>query len=204
MHSPSAAHDTRARTPLRPRLGVLLSGGGRTLVNLIERIKERRLDAEIACVIADRPQALGLVRAQEAGIQHACLKDNAAIWSMLDKARVDLVLLCGYLRLLPIQRGYEGRELNIHPSLLPAHGGKGMHGHHVHEAVLAAKDQESGCTVHVCTDEYDRGPIVLQQRVPVLPIDTVDSLAARVFAAECEAYPKAIELRWQQLQQARS
>jgi len=204
MHSPSAAHDTRARTPLRPRLGVLLSGGGRTLVNLIERIKERRLDADIACVIADRPQALGLVRAQEAGIEHACLKDNHDIWSMLDTARVDLVLLCGYLRLLPIQRGYEGRVLNIHPSLLPAHGGKGMHGHHVHEAVLAAKDQESGCTVHVCTDEYDLGPIVMQQRVPVLPMDTTDSLAARVFAAECEAYPKAIELRWQQLQQARS
>ncbi len=204
MHSPSAAHDNQARTHLRPRLGVLLSGGGRTLVNLIERIQAHRLDAEIACVIADRPQALGLVRAQEAGIEHACLKDNQAIWAMLDKARVDLVLLCGYLRLLPIQRGYEGRVLNIHPSLLPAHGGKGMHGHHVHEAVLAAKDAESGCTVHVCTDEYDLGPIVLQQRVPVLPMDTTDSLAARVFAAECEAYPKAIELRWQQLQQARS
>jgi phosphoribosylglycinamide formyltransferase 1 len=188
-----------ARHEVRPRLAVLLSGGGRTLVNLVERIRDGRLAARIACVMADRPQALGLVRAQEAGIDNECLRDNAAIWDRVRRARADLVLLCGYLRLLPIDPQFQGRVLNIHPSLLPAHGGKGMHGHHVHEAVLAAKDAESGCTVHVCTDEYDRGPIVLQQRVPVLPIDTPDSLAARVFAAECEAYPQAIEKRWREI-----
>lgn len=189
-----------ADTRRAPRLGVLLSGGGRTLVNLADRIRDGRLAAEIVCVIADRPQALGLARAEERGIRAECLRDNAAIWARLRAAKVDLVLLCGYLRLLPIDREFAGRVLNIHPSLLPAHGGKGMHGHHVHEAVLAARDAESGCTVHVCTDEYDRGPIVLQQRVPVLPIDTPDSLAARVFAAECEAYPLAIEKRWRELQ----
>jgi len=189
-----------ADTHRAPRLGVLLSGGGRTLVNLADRIRDGRLSAEIVCVIADRPQALGIARAEERGIPAECLRDNAAIWARLHEAKVDLVLLCGYLRLLPIDHDFAGRVLNIHPSLLPAHGGKGMHGHHVHEAVLAARDAESGCTVHVCTDEYDRGPIVMQQRVPVLPIDTPDSLAARVFAAECEAYPNAIEKHWRELQ----
>ncbi len=190
---------TAARHEVRPRLAVLLSGGGRTLVNLVGRIRQGRLAAEIVCVIADRPQALGLVRAQEAGIDHECLRDNAAIWERIRRAGADMVLLCGYLRLLPIDPQFVGRVLNIHPSLLPAYGGKGMHGHHVHEAVLAARESESGCTVHQCTDEYDRGPIVLQQRVPVLPIDTPDTLAARVFAAECEAYPQAIESRWREL-----
>jgi phosphoribosylglycinamide formyltransferase-1 len=178
---------------------VLLSGSGRTLQNLIDRIAARRLDAEIACVIADRELAFGLRRAADAGLPHHWLQDPDAIWRTLRAHRADLVCLCGYLRLLPIAGGFEGRVLNIHPALLPRHGGKGMYGHRVHEAVLAAGDRESGCTVHLCTDEYDRGPIVLQRRVPVLPGDTPDALAARVFAAECEAYPEAIERHWQTL-----
>ena len=182
-----------------PRLGILLSGSGRTLQNLIDRIAQRRLDAAIAVVIADKELAFGLKRAADAGLPHAHLREPAAIWRSLRDHRVDLVCLCGYLRLLPIERDYAGRVLNIHPSLLPRHGGKGMYGHHVHEAVLAAGDRESGCTVHLCTDEYDRGDVLVQQRVPVLPGDTPDALAARVFAAECEAYPLAIERLWQQL-----
>lgn len=193
----------RTKTLRAPRLGVLLSGGGRTLVNLVQRIRERRLDASIVCVIADRPQALGLVRAQEAGLPNYCLKEAGAIWRTLIEHRVDLVCLCGYLRLLPIEPSFAGRVLNIHPSLLPRHGGKGMHGHFVHEAVLASGDRESGCTVHECTDEYDRGPIVLQRAVPVVPGDTPDALAARVFAAECECYPEAIERHWRALHAAR-
>lgn len=196
MPSHPESRDAAVRAP---RLGVLLSGGGRTLVNLIERIRNGRLDADIACVLADRPEALGLVRAQEASIPTYCTTDPATIYRHLRTHEVDLVCLCGYLRLLPIEEAFRSRVLNIHPSLLPAHGGKGMHGHHVHEAVLAQGDRESGCTVHVCTDEYDRGPIVLQQRVPVLPGDTASALAARVFAAECEAYPEAIERHWRAL-----
>lgn len=184
-----------------PRLGVLLSGSGRTLQNLIDRIAAGRLDAGIACVIADRELAFGLRRAADAGLPHHCLQDPAAIWRTLRAHRTDLVCLCGWLRLLPIERDFAQRVLNIHPALLPRHGGLGMYGRRVHEAVLAAGDRESGCTVHVCTDEYDRGPVVVQQRVPVLPGDTPDALAARVFAAECEAYPEAIERHWRALQQ---
>ncbi|MGE3174888.1 MAG: phosphoribosylglycinamide formyltransferase [Planctomycetota bacterium] len=182
-----------------PRLGVLLSGGGRTLQNLIDRVANGRLRAAIACVLADRPQALGLERAARHGVPHACVTEPDAIWRALREHRVDLVCLCGYLRLLPIDPAFADRVLNIHPSLLPRHGGKGMFGEHVHAAVLAAGDAESGCTVHLCTDEYDRGPPLLQQRVPVLPGDDTAALAARVFAAECEAYPAAIERHWRAL-----
>ncbi len=185
--------------PAAPRLGVLLSGGGRTLQNLIDRIAAGRLAATIACVFADRAEAPGLQRAATAGIPNAAIAEPAAMWPLLRRHRVDLVCLCGYLRLLPIAGDFRDRVLNIHPSLLPRHGGKGMFGHHVHEAVLAAGDRESGCSVHVCTDEYDRGKLVLQQRVPVLPGDTGASLATRVFAAECEAYPQAIEQHWRAL-----
>ena len=111
----------------------------------------------------------------------------------------DLVLLCGYIRLLPIIPDFEGRVLNIHPSLLPDFGGKGMYGEHVHRAVIEAGRTESGCTVHLCDNEYDNGRVLIQARVPVLSNDNVTSLAARVFAAECEAYPAAIHLRWREL-----
>lgn len=182
-----------------PRLGILLSGSGRTLQNLLDRIAAGRLDAEIACVVADREDAFGLQRAATAGLPHFVAADPAASWPILQQHRVDLLCLCGYLRLLPIAPGYERRVLNIHPALLPRHGGKGMFGHRVHAAVLASGDRESGCTVHLCDDQYDHGTILLQQRVPVLPGDTEDTLAARVFAAECEAYPRAIAEHWQRL-----
>lgn len=176
----------------RPRLGVLLSGSGRTLQNLIDRIADRRLDAVIACVISDRAEAGGLERARRARLPAIVERDATAIWDLLRAHGVDLVVLAGYLRLLPIASDYAGRVLNIHPALLPRYGGKGFHGERVHRAVLDAGDRESGCTVHVCDDQYDHGPIVLQQKVPVLPGDDVEALAARVFAAECEAYPAAI------------
>ncbi|MCY2956652.1 MAG: phosphoribosylglycinamide formyltransferase [Planctomycetota bacterium] len=183
-----------------PRLGILLSGSGRTLQNLIDRIAHGRLTAQIAVVISDKELAFGLQRASEAGIPHVHLRDATAIWQALREYQVDLVCLCGYLRLLPIERDFAQRVLNIHPSLLPKYGGKGMYGSHVHEAVLNSGDRESGCTVHICTNEYDRGEMIKQQRVPVLPGDSPDSLAARVFAAECESYPVAIEQQWQLLQ----
>ena len=185
---------------LVPRLGVLLSGGGRTLQNLVDRIRAGRLAAEVAVVLSDKPGVLGLERARTAGIPAFVERDAAAIWQRIREHRCDLVVLAGYLRLLPIDPEFRDRVLNIHPALLPRHGGKGMYGHHVHEAVLAAGDRESGCTVHLCTDEYDRGAIVHQQSVPVLPGDTPDTLAARVFAAECEAFPVAIEQHWHRLQ----
>jgi phosphoribosylglycinamide formyltransferase-1 len=176
------------------RLGVLLSGGGRTLENLVERIGDGRLCAEVACVIADREGAYGLERARNHDLPRDVEKDAAKTFALLQEHGAELCLLCGYLRLLRIPDEWLGRVLNIHPALLPLYGGKGYYGDRVHRAVLEAGDEVSGCTVHFCDNEYDTGPILLQARVPVLDGDDVHTLADRVFAAECIAYPAAIEL----------
>jgi len=178
------------------RIGVLLSGGGRTLANLLSVIDDGRLDAKIVCVIADR-DCFGLVRAEAARVPFALSRDDDAIYALLAEHQVDLVCLCGYLRLLPIRPGWERRVLNIHPALLPRHGGAGFYGDRVHRSVLESGDKESGCTVHYCDEHYDQGEVLLQRKVPVLGNDTSNTLAARVFEAECRAYPEAIRL-WQQ------
>lgn len=188
-----------ARAVQHPRLAVLLSGAGRTLQNLFDRIEDGRFRASIMGVGSDRADAFGLQRAMEHGIDARHLENASATWSWLLELDVDLVILAGYLKLLPIVPEFAGRVLNIHPALLPKFGGKGMHGERVHAAVLAAKEAESGCTVHLCNQRYDEGRILLQARVPVLPDDTVKALATRVFAAECEAYPAGIAMRWQEL-----
>lgn len=184
----------------RPRLGVLLSGTGRTLQNLLDRIADGRMRATIAGVASDRADAFGLQRALDHGLEARHLRDASAIWSWLLELDVDLVVLSGYLRLLPILPEFAGRVLNIHPSLLPKFGGKGMFGDRVHAAVLAAHETESGCTVHLCNERYDDGRILVQARVPVAADDTPTTLAARVFAAECEAYPAAIAMRWREIE----
>ncbi len=118
-----------------------------------------------------------------------------AITRCLTDAGTELVALCGYLRFFRVDPAWAGgRALNIHPALLPKFGGPGMYGDRVHAAVLAAGDPESGCTVHIVDDEYDHGPVVVQRRCPVRPGDDVDTLAARVFAEECLAYPEAIRI----------
>ena len=188
-----------ARANHRPRLGVLLSGSGRTLQNFIDRIMDGRLKASIGGVGSDRDDAFGLQRALEHGLEARHLREPSEIWSWLQEIGCDLVVLAGYLRLLPIDPEFHDRVLNIHPSLLPKFGGKGMHGDHVHQAVLAAGEPETGCTVHLCNERYDDGRVLLQARVPVLPNDTAQTLAARVFAAECEAYPAAIMMHWRSL-----
>lgn len=184
------------------RLGVLISGGGRTLLNIQELIQAGKLNAEVAVVIASRPCA-GIDRARAVGltvhlVPYKQMPDlpsySARIAELLADARVDLVLLAGFLSLWQIPPRFQGRVMNIHPALLPDFGGKGMFGHHVHEAVIKSGARESGCTVHFVTNEYDAGPIILQRRVPVLPGDTPDSLADRVFEQECLAYPEAIRL----------
>ena len=117
---------------------------------------------------------------------------RAAQAERVQRERPDLVVMAGYLVHWPPPAELQGRVLNIHPALLPLHGGKGLYGEHVHAAVLAAGDRESGCTVHVVDEEYDHGPVLAQRRVPVVPGDSVESLAARVFEAECATYPEAI------------
>ncbi len=117
---------------------------------------------------------------------------SAAVWEAIAPYDVRLVVLGGFLHQLLVPPGWEGRVLNIHPSLLPAFGGKGMYGRHVHDAVLAHGCKVTGCTVHICDDAYDAGPIVAQRCVPVLDDDTTETLGARVFAAECALYPAVI------------
>lgn len=178
------------------RLAVLISGGGTTLQNLIDRIGDGRLAARIAGVVSSRADVRGVERAQQAGLG-VVVSDRRrpeAVWDAVRQFGPDLVCLAGWLHLLPIPADFRHRVLNIHPALLPAFGGKGMYGRHVHEAVLAYGARVSGCTVHFADDTYDTGPILVQKCVPVLDGDDPDTLAARVFAAECEAYPEAIRL----------
>ena len=185
------------------RLGVLLSGGGRTLENITEHIAAGKLAAEVAVVIASRPGIRGIEIGKAAGAPTHLVRPKEfptveaysdAMVRLLDEARVDLVCLAGFLSYWIIPARYAGRVINIHPALLPSFGGKGMYGHHVHEAVLARGCKVSGCTVHYVSNEYDEGPIILQRAVPVYAEDTPDELAARVFREECIAYPEAIRL----------
>jgi phosphoribosylglycinamide formyltransferase 1 len=177
-----------------PRLAILISGGGRTLAYLHEAIASGRIDAEIAVVIAssecggtELARSLGLtVEVMPGVIPRGVLAERLA------SHRVDWVVLAGYLKLLEIPREFAGRVVNIHPALLPRFGGRGMYGRRVHEAVMAAGERESGCTVHFCEEEFDTGSIILQRRCPVLPGDTPETLAARVFEEEKLAYPEAL------------
>lgn len=181
-------------------LAVLLSGSGRTLENLLDRIAAGSLAARIAVVVASRDHVRGIVIARQAGIPVHVLPRSGrpldewsrSIFAPCREARADLVVMAGFLSLVEIPNDFAGRVINIHPSLLPAFGGRGFHGRHVHEAVLDRGCTVSGCTVHLVDDEYDHGRILAQEAVPVLPDDTPDSLAARVFAAECELLPRVI------------
>ncbi|MDD5135177.1 MAG: phosphoribosylglycinamide formyltransferase, partial [Phycisphaerae bacterium] len=189
------------------RLGILLSGSGRTMTNILEKIKDKQLNAEIVVVISSRPDVAGVEKAKAAKLPTKIIrkKDFPDIESFSEKikqtllaAKVDLVIQAGWLCLWKIPAEFENKVMNIHPALLPAFGGQGMWGHFVHEAVLKAGCKVSGCTVHFCTNEYDKGPIIIQRYCPVMEDDSSDTLAARVFQAECDAYPEAIKLFSQQ------
>jgi len=185
------------------QLAILLSGAGRTLQNLIDQIAAGLLDANISLVIGSRPGLLGLQRAADAKLMNfiADRRDFATVeehskqvFSLCDDAGVDLLCLAGWLCLLHVPDKYTGRVMNIHPSLLPSFGGKGMYGHRVHQAVLDYGCKVSGCTVHFVDATYDNGPVILQRTCPVLDDDTPDTLAHRVFEQETLAYPQAIQL----------
>lgn len=174
----------------------MISGGGRTLLNLLDKIDRGQLPATVPLVIASRHCA-GVDRAG-ARVPETVISPGripaADLQQMLRSRRIDWVVLAGYLQLVNIPTDYRGRVVNIHPALLPRHGGPGMHGLHVHEAVLAAGDTESGCTVHLADDTFDTGAIIVQKRCPVLPGDTPQTLAARVFGLEMEALPEAMNV----------
>ena len=184
------------------RLAVCVSGGGTTLQNLIDRIASGLLAATIVQVIASKPGIGAIPKAEAAGIPVAVvtrkgrtLADfSAGVFDPIRRAGADLVILGGFLALVEIPDDYAGRVLNIHPALIPAFCGQGFHGEVVHRAAIEAGVKVSGCTVHFADQTYDTGPIILQRVVPVLDDDTPEALAARVFAAECDALPEAIEL----------
>jgi len=199
----SDPQNTRSSRQRPIRLGILISGGGRTMLNILDSIKRGRLNAEIAVVISSLSTVAGVGRARNASLPLTVIrkKDYSDIDAFslrleeeLVAAKVDLVVQGGWLCLWKIPSQYENRVMNIHPALLPSFGGKGMWGHHVHEAVLAAGCKVSGCTVHFCTNEYDKGPIIVQRTCPVEDDDTPNALADRVFEQECIAYPEAIRL----------
>ena len=185
------------------KVAVLLSGSGTTLQNLIDRAEAGALDVEFVCVIGSRASAYGLERARNHNIPAVAIvrKEydaqsafNAKIWETVRAHNAELVVLAGFMSLLEIPDDFENRVVNVHPALIPAFCGKGMYGHHVHEAVLEYGVKLTGVTVHFANNEYDAGPIILQDTVPVLDDDTPDTLADRVQAKERELYPKAIQL----------
>jgi len=189
-------------TPPLP-VAVLISGGGTTLRNLIEKIDAGTLPLDIRLVISSAPGARGLQYAAQAGIPVEVIERRAfpnqdvfsrAVFGRCRAAGAKIVVMGGFLKRLTIPGDYTNRVTNIHPALIPAFCGQGMYGRRVHEVALEYGVKLSGCTVHFADNEYDHGPVILQQAVPVLDDDTPETLAARVFEAECEAYPEALRL----------
>ncbi len=182
---------------------VLLSGSGTTLENLMGCIARGELDVTIQCAVSSRRDAYGLERARNNGIpaeavhkgDYARWEDfDAALWDRVGAYSVDLIVLAGFMSLLSVPERFVNRIMNVHPGLIPAFSGKGMYGRRVHEAVLAYGAKVTGATVHFVDEEYDHGPIILQECVPVLDDDTAETLEARVQAKERELYPRAIQL----------
>jgi formyltetrahydrofolate-dependent phosphoribosylglycinamide formyltransferase len=187
----------------RLRVAVLLSGTGRTLENLLVLRDRGELEIDIPAVISSRPGVRGLEIARAAGIETHVVRRrdhptpaamSARIAAALAPHDIDLLVLAGFLSQLEILPAWEGRMMNIHPALLPLFGGRGLYGARVHQAVIAAGVKVTGVTVHFVNAEYDAGPIILQRCLPVLEEDTAETLGARVFALECQAYPEAIRL----------
>jgi formyltetrahydrofolate-dependent phosphoribosylglycinamide formyltransferase len=185
------------------RIAVLLSGAGTSLENLLAHIESGRLDARVAVVISSKAGAEGLERARRRGIparaiarrEHPDVESfNDALHAELAEHAVDLVALLGFLSPFRVRGRFAGRVINVHPALIPAFSGKGFYGHRVHEAVLESGVKLTGATVHFADDEYDHGPIILQEAVPVRDDDTPDSLAARVQEVERRLVPEAIRL----------
>jgi formyltetrahydrofolate-dependent phosphoribosylglycinamide formyltransferase len=189
--------------PRRLRIAFLLSGSGTTLENLFERIEAGDVPGEVVLVASDRPGAGGLERARRRGVPTAVVerrayRDGAAFDAAMSAAvrpfAPDLVVMGGFLSLWRLPPDLHGRVMNVHPSLLPAFGGKGLYGERVHRSVLDAGVKVTGCTVHFVDDEYDHGPIVAQAAVLVEDGDTPETLAHRVQDAERRLYPACIRL----------
>lgn len=184
---------------MKKNIAILASGSGTNAENIIRYFQVKK-SASVALVLTNRRDAFVLERARGLGVPYCFFpKDEwehgGAILSVLEEHGVDFVVLAGFLACVPeaILHVYPGRIINIHPSLLPKFGGKGMYGNRVHEAVLAAGEVESGITIHYINEHYDEGDVIRQVRCPVLPEDTPEELACRIHALEYEVYPEVIE-----------
>ena len=190
------------------KIAVLLSGSGRTLDNFHERIGKGTLDAEIQVVISNVPDALGLDKAEKYGYPAFHAAGNEAINVILQDYAVDIICLAGFLKLYTPPQGLARSVINIHPSLIPAFAGDGFYGSRVHKAVRKRGCLVSGCTVHFASEVYDEGPIIVQKCVGLDYEDTPDTIATKVFGAECEAFPEAlnrvnekgVDFFWQRVQ----
>lgn len=187
------------------RIGILVSGSGSNLQAIIDAVNQGRIDTQIGVVISNKPGVYALVRAVNNQIptrvidhrQYSSVSEfSYAILQVMQEFEINLICLAGFLRIIDrvLIDAFPNRVLNIHPALLPAFGGKGMYGHHVHEAVIASGTKVSGATVHLVTAETDVGPIVAQEIVTVSDDDTPESLAAKVLQIEHLIYPEAIKL----------
>lgn len=183
----------------KKRLALLASGSGTNVANFINYFG-KHANVEVALVVSDRAGAYVLERAAAAGVPHAYIdrkkwQDESSIIRFFSDHRIDAIILAGFLMLVPsyLVRHFEGRILNIHPALLPDFGGKGMYGMHVHKAVLDAGARESGISIHLVDEEYDRGHILFQAKTTIDPDDTPDTLAAKVHALEYAHYPQVVE-----------
>lgn len=205
----SAPGETQSFLPFAPavnrplRLGVLISGGGTTLLNFVQLMNDGKLPVVIPIVIASQKNCKGVDRARAAGLAVEVLRPrdfagveafSDAVFGILRTHGIELVALAGFLSLLNIPDDFLWRVINIHPSLIPAFCGHGFYGHHVHEAAVARGVKVSGCTVHFADNEYDHGPILLQRTVSVPDGCSADDLAGLVFEQEKIAYPEAIRL----------
>ena len=191
-------------TTHKTRLAVFCSGSGSNFKSIYQAIAEKTLNAEIVLCLSNRSQCGAMEFARQQGIATLHITEKqfgtfdefaAAMVKQLKDAQIDIVLLAGYMRKVPdaVVKAFPDKMLNIHPALLPKFGGEGMYGLFVHTAVLEAGETESGATVHIVNEEYDKGKILLQRTVPVLPGDTPETLAARVLECEHRLYPYALE-----------
>jgi len=185
-------------------LVVFASGSGTNFQSLIDAIEKGELSATIKGLITDKPGIGSIDRAKEHNIPYKVIAPSAfnsesefsgALLEQLKAWNTDLIVLAGYLKKIPLQiiENFEDRILNIHPSLLPKYGGKGFYGLNVHKAVIKNQEPVSGCTVHLVNEEFDKGPILAQSRVPVKPDDTPETLAARILKQEHQLLPATIE-----------
>lgn len=181
------------------KIAILASGSGSNAENIANYFKESGT-AQVSFIIANNPKAYVLERAERLGIESAVVTKEEfmeadSVIAMLKERDIDFVVLAGFLLLVPRKfiQAYPGKIVNIHPALLPKHGGKGMYGDNVHKAVVESGDTESGITIHLIDEHYDKGTIFFQAKCPVSPADTFEDVAAKVHALEYEHFPHVIE-----------